>query len=744
MKFADIVIDISLEKLDKTFQYLIPENLLDKVHPGSQVIIPFGKGGRQIKGFVVDISEEPKLDVDKIKPISGIAKDSIAIESQLIELAAWMKRNYGSTMNQALKTVIPIKKKQSIKEKKTVVLKLSKEMAQVEFNALVSRARHSIPKEKLLEALMDAGQLSWDYIVGDMGISSSIIRDFADRGWIEIVSERAYRNPIRVSHTNEEDVVLNADQARACDAVINDWNLGDTNNTYLLYGVTGSGKTEVYMKLLEETLKRGKSAIVLIPEIALTYQTVNRFYNRFGSQVSIINSRMTPAERFDQFERAKTGDISVMVGPRSALFTPFTNLGIIIIDEEHEGSYKSEVAPRYHARETAIARAAMNDATVVLGSATPSVESFTRAQAGEYKLLKLENRVMDRPMPQCDIVDLRDELMSGNRSILSRKLQVAIEDRLNKKEQVMLFLNRRGLMGFISCRACGHVIKCPHCDVSLSLHGGNKLKCHYCGYETANPKVCPECGSKYIGGFKAGTQKVEEIVKAQYPSARVVRMDMDTTRGKHGHEDILKSFANHEADILIGTQMIVKGHDFPEVTLVGILAADMSLNASDFHCAERTFQLITQAAGRAGRGDKVGNVVIQTYQPDNYSVVAAANQDYENFYKQEIAYRRLMDYPPAAHMLLILVTSENESHALGQANAIVALLNNTFDRIRCMGPSDAGIAKLNDVYRKVIYIKERDYEKLISYKDKVEKYLLDSREYADTATWFDFDPMSGF
>ncbi|MBQ1604579.1 MAG: primosomal protein N', partial [Lachnospiraceae bacterium] len=257
MKFADIVIDISLEKLDKTFQYLIPENLLDKVHPGSQVIIPFGKGGRQIKGFVVDISEEPKLDVDKIKPISGIAKDSIAIESQLIELAAWMKRNYGSTMNQALKTVIPIKKKQSIKEKKTVVLKLSKEMAQVEFNALVSRARHSIPKEKLLEALMDAGQLSWDYIVGDMGISSSIIRDFADRGWIEIVSERAYRNPIRVSHTNEEDVVLNADQARACDAVINDWNLGDTNNTYLLYGVTGSGKTEVYMKLLEETLKRG-------------------------------------------------------------------------------------------------------------------------------------------------------------------------------------------------------------------------------------------------------------------------------------------------------------------------------------------------------------------------------------------------------------------------------------------------------------------------------------------------------
>ena len=561
---------------------------------------------------------------------------------------------------------------------------------------------------------------------------------------MDVLSDRVFRNPVKADVVDRADIVLNDDQSNVCNRIFTDWLNGDFNNTYLIHGVTGSGKTEVYMEILKKTLDRGKSAIVLIPEIALTYQTVNRFYDRFGDKVSIINSRMTPAERFDQFERAKSGDVSIMVGPRSALFTPFTNLGLIIIDEEHESSYKSEVAPRYHARETAIARAKMNDATVILGSATPSLESYDRAVKGEYILLEMNSRVMERPLPKCEIVDLRDELMSGNRSILSRKLQAAIDDRLKKKEQVMLFLNRRGMMGFISCRACGHVIKCPHCDVSLSLHGGDKLRCHYCGYETQKPKECPECGSKYIGGFKAGTQKVEELVKAQYPSARVLRMDMDTTKGKNGHQDILRAFANHEADILIGTQMIVKGHDFNDVTLVGILAADMSLNASDFHGAERTFQLVTQAAGRAGRGDLAGEVIIQTYQPDNYSVVAAAAQDYKAFYKQEIAYRNLMDYPPASHMLLILVTSTVESQALGQAWAIVHLLEKTFDGIRCMGPGDAGIARINDVYRKVIYIKETDYNQLIAYKDQVEKYLLESKEFVNTATWFDFDPMSGF
>ena len=369
------------------------------------------------------------------------------------------------------------------------------------------------------------------------------------------------------------------------------------------------------MELISRVIGQGRQAIVLIPEIALTYQTVMRFYNRFGDRVSIMNSRLSAGERFDQFERAKKGEIDVMIGPRSALFTPFSNLGLIIIDEEHEAAYKSEQVPRYHARETAIQRAKMAQASVVLGSATPSIESYYKAKNGEYVLLRLQKRVQQKPLAECYTVDLREELKEGNRSILSRKLQELMEERLEKKQQTMLFINRRGLAGFVSCRACGHVIKCPHCDVSLSQHTGGRMVCHYCGYEEPEPKVCPSCGSKYISGFKAGTQKIEEIVKKRFPKARTLRMDTDTTRNKDSYEEILSAFANQEADILVGTQMIVKGHDFPNVTLVGVLAADMSLYRNDFHGAERTFQLLTQAAGRAGRGKETGEVVIQTYTP---------------------------------------------------------------------------------------------------------------------------------
>ncbi len=743
MKYADVVIDISHEKLDKTFQYVVPEALQDKVQLGTQVVIPFGNGSRRIKGYVVEFSEEPKWDPAKMKSICGVVKDSIAIESQLIALAAWMKRNYGSTMNQALKTVIPIKKKESIKEKKTVHLLLDKEQAKIEFTNLIARKGHSVAKERLLQELMEQGSIPWDTITGKLHIPSTSIRDFEKNGWVEIISSRDYRNPVAVGEGEKKVVILSDEQRNAVDTVIRDWREGQ-NKTYLLYGVTGSGKTQVYMELIAFCIEQGKSAIVLIPEIALTYQTVMRFYGRFGNKVSIINSRMTPGERFDQFERAKAGDIRIMVGPRSALFTPFSNLGLIIIDEEHETSYKSETVPKYHARETAIARAQLAGATVVLGSATPSVESFARAKEGEYSLLTLTKRVEDKPLPACEIIDLRQELRNGNRSILSNRLMELMEDRLRKKEQTMLFINRRGLLGFVSCRACGHVVKCPHCDVSLSLHRGDKMQCHYCGYEMEKPTLCPECGSKFIGGFKAGTQKFEDVVKARFPQARVLRMDMDTTRGKHGHQEILEAFANEEADILIGTQMIVKGHDFPKVTLVGVLAADLSLNSSDFHSAERTFQLLTQAAGRAGRGQRPGQVIMQTYQPEHYSVLAAKDQDYERFYEQEIAYRKIMKYPPAAHMLVIQVNCQVEEHAAGQAKQIVSILKEADDSVLCMGPADATIAKVNDIYKKIIYLKHTDYDTLVRLKDKVEEYLLNAGEYRDVSVWFDFDPMSGF
>lgn len=743
MKYADVIIDISHEKLDKTFQYEIPLQLQDAVRVGSQVVIPFGNGDRRVNGFVVDMAEEPKIAPERIKPICGVAKDSIAVESQLIALASWIKRNYGSTMNQALKTVIPIKKKESIRQKKTVELILEEAAARTEFTNLVSRKGHSKAKERLLQELMEHGTIAWDDITGGLHIPSSVIRDFERQGWVRVTASRVYRNPVAASGQSCPPIRLNDEQQQAVDTVLEDLRRG-IHRTYLLYGVTGSGKTQVYMELIAHTIAQNQSAIVLIPEIALTYQTLMRFYERFGDVVSVMNSRMTPGERFDQYERAKKGEIRIMIGPRSALFTPFSNLGLIVIDEEHEASYKSETMPRYHARETAIARAQMQEASVVLGSATPSVESYAKALEGTYTLLSLTERVEHKPLPTCEIVDLRTELREGNRSVLSRRLQELMEDRLAKHQQIMLFVNRRGMLGFISCRACGHVIKCPHCDVSLSLHRGNQLKCHYCGYETSKPSVCPSCGSKYIGGFKAGTQKFEEIVKQQFPQARVLRMDLDTTRGKHGHEQILDAFANHEADILIGTQMIVKGHDFPEVTLVGILAADLSLNAGDYRSAERTFQLLTQAAGRAGRGSVPGEVVLQTYQPTHYSIVAAQTQNYAAFYEQEIAYRRLMEYPPAAHMLVVMVTSQEQERAERVAKEIAGLLRQTDETVRCMGPNDASIAKVNDNYRKVIYLRHKDYERLVTMKDTIEAYLQDATGLGDVLIWFDFDPMSGF
>ena len=440
-----------------------------------------------------------------------------------------------------------------------------------------------------------------------------------------------------------------------------------------------------------------------------------------------------------------------MIGPRSALFTPFPALGIIIIDEEHEASYKSETVPRYHARETAIQRAKMTDAVVVLGSATPSLESYYKAENDEYCLLELKHRVQKRPMPLCEIIDLREELRRGNRSILSDRLSELMEDRLKKGEQTMLFINRRGMAGFVSCRACGHVIKCPHCDVSLSQHGSGaatRLVCHYCGYTTIQPGLCPVCGSKYISGFKAGTQKIEQVVKARFPQARVLRMDMDTTRTKDGYEQILSAFSNHEADILIGTQMIVKGHDFPGVTLVGVLAADLSLYISDYRASERTFQLLTQAAGRAGRGDIPGNVIIQTYDPDHYSITTAKEQNYEAFYGQEIEYRKMMRYPPVWNMLYILCASKNEAAASEAAVALMGkidqIVRENSEKIFPIGPSDAPVAKISDVYRKVIYVKTREYQTLVILKDGLEAFIKDNRLYQNVAVGFDFNPVNGF
>lgn len=743
-EYAKIIVDISHEKLDKTFDYRIPPYLRERIDVGMQVYIPFGN--RRITGYVVELSDEASYDESKIKEIAGIAENGVPIESHLIALAAFLRQNYGGTMNQALKTVIPVREKKKAVLHKRVRLALHPMEAKNQLGEY--ERKHNTARTRLLRELIGQQEMDWDIITGKLNVSGSVIRAMEEAGVVKVVSETVYRNPIGHLTRAAYTLTPNEEQQRVIDEVLMDYEAG-VRGTYLLKGVTGSGKTEVYMELIARIRDEGKQAIVLIPEIALTYQTVMRFYNRFGDRVSILNSRMTPGERYDQFLRAKNGEIDIMIGPRSAVFTPFLNLGIIIIDEEHEPSYKSETVPRYHARETAIARAKMLGASVVLGSATPSVDSCYKAKNGEYRLLTLDRRVGERELPVCEVVDLREELRMGNRSILSGRLDALMEDRLRRGEQTMLFLNRRGMAGFVSCRACGHVIKCPHCDVSLSQHGNGRMICHYCGYSEAAPSVCPSCGSKYISGFKAGTEKIEMLVKARFPDAGILRMDMDTTRSRESYEQILSAFANQKADILIGTQMIVKGHDFPNVTLVGVLAADLSLHVSDYRAAERTFQLLTQAAGRAGRGVKPGAVVIQTYDPEHYGIVTAKEQDYEAFYEKEIAYRKMMLYPPVWNMLVILCASKSGEAAQYAAEQLKRQADayqtaQPKEKVYIIGPADAAVAKVNDIYKKVIYLKAKNYDTLVEIKDIAEAFARGNRDYKDVTVQFDFNPVNGF
>ena len=738
MIFADIIIDISSEKLDRSFQYRVPEELEKEIKVGMVVSIPFGNGNQLRKGYVTGLTREPKVDPARLKNICGISSAEETTESRLIALAAWMRENYGSTMIQALKTVLPIQEKMKAKEKRYLCLKISREEAEKILEEL-EKTRFKA-RTRLLRELLKEPRLDVSYASKELGATTSVVKKMTEQGIISIEYEELLRNSLDTEKLRlEEELPLTPEQETAVREILREWEK-ETPRPVLIDGVTGSGKTQVYMKLIETVLDQGQQAIILIPEIALTYQTVRRFYARFGEKVSVINSRQSQGERYDQFKRARRGEVQVMVGPRSALFTPFANLGLIVIDEEHESSYKSENSPRYHARETAVERARLEHARVVLGSATPSLEAYHKAMEGTYGLVKLQSRYQDRPMPLVSVVDLREELKAGNRSVLSRKLKEAMKDRLEKREQIILFLNRRGYAGFVSCRSCGEVLKCPHCDVSLSEHNNGRLLCHYCGYETVKPQACPVCGSPYIGGFKAGTQQIEKVVKEAFPGVRTLRMDFDTTRTKGSYEKILSAFALHEADVLIGTQMIVKGHDFPDVTLVGIVAADLSLNAEDYRCSERTFQLLCQAVGRGGRGNKPGEAVIQTYHPDHYSIQAAAVQDYEAFYQEEMSYRMLLDYPPASHMMAVLGSCPEEELLVQAMHYLELYIHRVYKEkdLHVIGPAYASVGKVKDIYRQVIYLKHEKQETLVRIKDQLEKYIEINSGFRKLYIQFDF------
>ena len=741
--YANIIIDITHEKLDKIFQYAVPSRLEGALDAGCEVEVPFGKGNRLTKGYVIGFAEQCDYDPAKIKEIRDISQKGIAIEGKLVALAAWMKDHYGGTMIQALKMVLPIRQQEKEKVKKKLRLLLDETEGREKLEYYLHKNQRA--RARLLAALLDDRVLDYELVNKKLNIPLSVVRALEEQGVAALESERVYRNPVKHREEAPKPITFTEEQQYAVDRFWEDYEKG-RYGTYLIHGVTGSGKTEVYIEMIRRVVLRGRQAIMLIPEIALTFQTVMRFYRCFGDRVSIMHSRLSAGERYDQMTRAKEGNIDVMIGPRSALFTPFPNLGLVVIDEEHENTYKSEQVPRFHARETAIARAEMEQASVVLGSATPSLEAMYRARAGSYRLLELKNRSGQQELAQVHTVDLRKELKDGNRSILSIRLQELMEDRLEKKEQIMLFLNRRGYAGFVSCRECGYVAKCPHCDVSLSSHRNKKLVCHYCGYEEEKNDVCPECGSRHIGEFRAGTQQIEDIVKARFSEARVLRMDMDTTREKDGHEKILAAFANEEADVLVGTQMIVKGHDFPNVTLVGILAADMSLYADDYRAGERTFQLLAQAAGRAGRGQKKGEAVIQTYSPEHYAIVTAAAQDYGAFYEEEIRYRELMGYPPVENLLAVLVSCRDEALLETGCRYLreYALRVKGREQVELIGPASPGIGKINDIYRKVLYLKTKRYDTLVTMKNRLEQYIEVNAGFNTMRIQFDFNPMQVF
>ena len=660
-KFANVIIDLSAEALDRLFSYSVPEGM--ELCPGYQVQLPFG--ARRMEGFVVSLSDSCDLPPEKVKSIIAPAQDYPVILPELMELAHWMHSRYLCNLVDALRLMIPSELRSGsvhIRSKRYARLIWNEEQVR-EF---ISSTRAKKQAE-LIELLMRGEEET-------ARLNPSALKALREKGAVDVYEcEMRRRPPALKSEGKGEEHVLMPGQRRAVEAVTRAMDAG--GGRFLLNGVTGSGKTEVYIRCIRHALERGQSAIVLVPEIALTPQMVSWVHASFGDQAAVLHSGLSAGEKFDEWRRIRFGEARVVVGARSAIFAPLENIGLIVVDEEHENSYHSESRPRYDAREVAWHRAEKNGAALLLGSATPSISSFMRAMPGvrpenKLELLEMRERVLGRPMPEVELVDMRGEFERGNHSIFSAKLSEAMNRCLDGGGQAMLFINRRGHSTFVSCRKCGYVVKCPQCDVSMTYHqAGNMLKCHYCGNMQKPPSSCPECGSGYIKYFGAGTQKVAEEAAKQFPQARILRMDIDTTRGKNAHEKILSSFRSGEANLLIGTQMIAKGLDFPNVTLVGVVAADSTLNLPDYRSTERTFQLITQVAGRAGRADKPGRVIVQTYDPDHYGIELAARQDYRAFYRRESAFRRSALYPPFTQILRIVYSGRDEERVRAAAQA---------------------------------------------------------------------------
>ncbi|MDF2556273.1 MAG: priA [Bacillales bacterium] len=767
---AEVYVEVPVQNVNRPFDYIIPEKWQSIIVPGVRVVVPFGS--RKLLGFVSKIKSV--TDSSKLKEIEGLLDIQPVLTDELLELGETLATETVCTTIAAFQVMLPaalkgkyekniivapnhsalecseevqklfenkqklvweeIEKSDLFKQIKSEIqkgileielvvdskMKVKKERfirsmkSPEELQVILNETRkNAIKQRKLLEFFIENEDVEIESaeLVDQLEITYDVLNGFAKNGILKIMEIEQYRDPLaHANFTKTEKLQLTQKQAKVLHPIVQSIQQ-NTHKNFLLYGVTGSGKTEVYLQAIDVALQGKKQAIMLVPEISLTPQMVTRFKSRFGDRVAVLHSGLSNGEKYDEWRKIVRGEVSVVVGARSAIFAPFKKLGIIIIDEEHEGSYKQEETPRYHARDIAIKRGNYHGCPVVMGSATPSLESFARAKKGVYSILELGSRVNEKALPKVTVVDMREELRNGNRSMFSMPLYEKIGDRLRKKEQIVLLLNRRGHSSFMMCRDCGYVLECPNCDVSLTYHKHNhQMKCHYCGYDTSIPNVCPKCKSDHMRFFGTGTQKVEEEIARLYSNARVIRMDVDTTRTKGAHEKLLNQFENGQADILLGTQMIAKGLDYPNITLVGVLAADTSLHIADFRAAERTFQLLTQVSGRAGRHELEGEVVVQTYTPEHFAIELAAEHDYDHFYEREMIVRRKTGFSPYFFMTLINVSHEDLMTTMDAARKVCAFVRNGLsDKALVYGPTPASIGKVNNRYR---------YQCLIKYKNE--------------------------
>ncbi|UNT54685.1 primosomal protein N' [Lysinibacillus capsici] len=762
---AEVIVDVSTYHVDRPFDYQVPVEWISVIELGSRVKVPFGP--RNVLGFVVGLKKETDVPLNKLKAINQILDMEPVLTEEMLRMAKWLKNDTICYEIDALQVMLP----SALRAKYEKMIKLQQgQQLPLEVQAIFGKRQRANFKEferagllPLLKQLVADNIVTIEYVVkqqgnvkeirmvqitadqqlieraleqssravkqrlllqwmcqhlgevftpqqicDEAGVSISVLEAVIDKGAAQFIQEEVFRDPFTKEVSRTQALQLTDEQQVALQAITTAMDQ-QMAQTFLLHGVTGSGKTEVYLQAIQKVLEEGKEAIMLVPEISLTPQMTERFRSRFGEMVAVMHSGLSVGEKYDEWRKIQQGKVKVVVGARSAIFAPFTNIGLIILDEEHESTYKQEDSPRYHARDVAIWRSEFYKCPIILGSATPALESFARAKKGVYKLLSLKHRALHQALPTVFIADMREELRQGNRSMFSQSLIEAIRLRLEKKEQMVLFLNRRGYSSFVLCRDCGTVVQCPNCDISLTYHRTTeKLKCHYCGYEEHVPQICPQCQSDHIRYFGTGTQKVEEELYKLFPEARVLRMDVDTTKHKGAHEEILETFGAGQADILLGTQMIAKGLDFPNITLVGVLSADTSLHLPDYRAAERTFQLLTQVSGRAGRHDKLGEVIIQTYTPEHYAIELAKTQEYEPFYEREMFLRRRSNYPPYYFVALIQLSHEDVMMAAEYAGRVADWLRgNLSNQVAIIGPTTASIARLQNRYR---------YQCLIKYK----------------------------